>query len=190
MSWDPSTGCVGTICPPFSSQDQITPYANSLKNVISPKRISNVHIGSDKSNLDPAYIAGAKFITNTMDRLSGNLFPRVDIQLLPRNGCVVIYSETSNNICFAYRNDPLNMSKINNDGTFQYQIGSNNVGTGSDVPHCIKPPPPSPIANIIPVNADSSLFAAGAGSILLSICSGISCVIIIVILFIVMKKKS
>lgn len=100
-TFNPTTGCAGTICPPFNSDDDYKKYMEALR-----------HVGVIQT------IQESRTDTNTTGqemKITSNLFPAVQVVSFGKfehfNKDVtlaIVYVNPAGNSMFAYKNDPAN----------------------------------------------------------------------------------
>lgn len=100
----PSTGCVGTTCPPFNSDQEYSNYLTAL----------------NRSGVQQ--VIESRTVTNTTGKpmqIVSNLFPSVQVvsfgefqHYSPSVTLAIVYVNPAGNSMFAYRNDPANQISL------------------------------------------------------------------------------
>lgn len=100
-TFNPTTGCVGTLCPPFNSDQEYTNYLTALKTAGVIQTIQESKIKTNTSG--------------TQMQIVSNLFPAVQVvsfgdfqHFSPSVTLAIVYVNPAGNSMFAYRNDPAN----------------------------------------------------------------------------------
>jgi hypothetical protein len=101
----PTTGCVGTLCPPFSSDQEYSNYMTALKTAGVIQTIQESRISTNT--------------TGQQMKITSNLFPAVQVVSFGKFDhyskdvtLAIVYINPAGRAMFAYKNDPANQISL------------------------------------------------------------------------------
>ena len=138
-SFNTSTGCFGTMCPPFTTDQQLIDYTSAIRASINSgnstlKTEASVNISITPDLTNPGW-KGA-----TMTASGGNL-PSVGVWQIGGSTKAVVYTDAAGASIFSYKNDPGNMIKLVSGGSM---IPAASTGGSPAAPIAVTPPVASP----------------------------------------------
>ena len=168
-----ASGGVATWRPPFSTTNQVNSYADGLQKVTSLKKKGMIHIG------------GALGPTASVSSIStGAELPAVQVYDIPYNVppiFAVVYTDTSGQSKFSYKNDPNNLIQL--------------VTNGSKISPSVTPPSVTPTTPAVTpttpaVTPPATQTQSNTGfSVLICIFWCISCISCIALFVFMMNKR-
>ena len=129
-SFNPTNGCIGNLCPPFSSNVAFEAYTDALKNA-NMNSFQVVTMLNNKSG-QPANLTSSKF-PSVQVVVFGTTEPAINSS----STLAISYQNPSGNSMFAYKNDPANqISLITNGVAIAPQLNNavQTVATKTGVP--------------------------------------------------------
>ena len=140
-TFNTSTGCFGTLCPPFTTDAQLNDYTTAIRASIDSGN-STVK-GMTSLNLAQAPdLTSSGWLGATMEA-TGNKLPSVGVWQIAGSTKAVVYTNSSGASTFSYKNDPGNMIQLSSGG--------------SKIPGAPTPTGGSPSLPVTPTNASSEI---------------------------------
>lgn len=113
-TFNSSTGCFGTLCPPFTTDAQLHDYTTAIRATIDSGN-------STVKGMAALNIAQTPDLTSSNWKgaimESGNSLPSVGVWQIAGSTKAVVYTDSSGASTFSYKNDPGNMIQLSSGGS-------------------------------------------------------------------------
>ena len=134
-TFNTSTGCFGTLCPPFTTDTQLHDYTTAVRASIDSgnstlKNITSLKLAQVPDLTNPGW-KGA-----TMTASGGNL-PSVGVWQIGGSTKAVVYTDAAGASVFSYKNDPGNLIQLVSGGSM---IPAASTGGSPAAPIAVTPP--------------------------------------------------
>jgi hypothetical protein len=131
-TFNTSTGCFGTLCPPFATDAQLSDYSNAIQTSINSGNSTLKGITAIKLDQTPD-LTSSGWTGATMVATGYNL-PMVGVWQIGGSTKAVVYTDSSGVSTFSYKNDPGNMIQLISGGA---NIPGSTTGGSSTPPIAI-----------------------------------------------------